>query len=149
MARLAFASVVAQAHKTPRLEVQLQTQRFQDIMPCACAKPNAKLRYVALAKRAGAYRKIFPSQLCRYRHAPGDEAALVLGYRRKRGANQKMAEEFAATERQLKRLQEQRLGEAVFATVQGAWAGWQFLPEIIGPSGLYVDGFSQRGVAAA
>lgn len=79
------------------------------------------------------------------RHATRDDAARVVEYMRKLGSYQKMAEAITATELQIGRLLDQKLGEAVFGSYDGDIVGFAYYcrksSAFSGRSGLYIDGF--------
>lgn len=79
------------------------------------------------------------------RHATGEDAAVVVTYMHKLGAYQKMADEITATEPQIRRLLDERRGEAVFGYYDGQIVGFAFYcrksSAFTGRSGLYIDGF--------
>lgn len=79
------------------------------------------------------------------RHATGADAACVVRYMHKLGAYQKMADAITATEPQIKRLLDQRLGEAMLGYYDGEIVGFAYYcrksSAFTGRSGLYIDGF--------
>ncbi|WP_323036409.1 GNAT family N-acetyltransferase [Pararhodobacter sp.] len=79
------------------------------------------------------------------RHASSDDAELVVQYMKKLGAYQKMADKITATTPQIKRLLEEKLGEAVFGIYKGEIVGFAYFCQkssaFTGRSGLYIDGF--------
>lgn len=78
-------------------------------------------------------------------HASSDDAELVVHYMKKLGAYQKMADKITATAPQIKRLLDERLGEAIFGFYKGEIAGFAYYCQkssaFTGRSGLYIDGF--------
>lgn len=79
------------------------------------------------------------------RHATGKDAASIVAYMHKLGTYQKMADEITATEPQIRRLLDERLGEAVFGYYDGQIVGFAYYcrksSAFTGRSGLYIDGF--------
>jgi GNAT superfamily N-acetyltransferase len=77
--------------------------------------------------------------------ATGADAALVVDYMKKLGTYQKMAYQITATEPAIRRLLDNKLGEAVFAQYNGAPCGFIYFCQkssaFTGRSGLYIDGF--------
>lgn len=77
--------------------------------------------------------------------AAPDDAELVVHYMKKLGAYQKMADKIIATAPQIKRLLDEKLGEAVFGFYKGEIAGFAYFcmksSAFTGRSGLYIDGF--------
>ncbi|CUH67647.1 Acetyltransferase (GNAT) family protein [Thalassovita gelatinovora] len=78
-------------------------------------------------------------------HASPDDAELVVQYMKKLGAYQKMADKITATAPQIKRLLDEKLGEALFGYYKGEIAGFAYFCQkssaFTGRSGLYIDGF--------
>lgn len=79
------------------------------------------------------------------RHAISEDAELVVEYMKKLGAYQKMADKITATSPQIKRLLDEKLGEAIFGYYKGNITGFAYFCEkssaFTGRSGLYIDGF--------
>jgi GNAT superfamily N-acetyltransferase len=79
------------------------------------------------------------------RFAVPDDASLIVDYMRKLGAFQKMADEITATEAQIRRLLDEKWGEALIATYKDENVGFVYFCEkssaFTGRSGLYIDGF--------
>ena len=78
-------------------------------------------------------------------HASPDDARLVVEYMRKLGAYQKMSDKITATEPQIKRLLNEKLGEALFGYYKGEIVGFAYFCQkssaFTGRSGIYIDGF--------
>ena len=78
-------------------------------------------------------------------HASPDDADLVVQYMKKLGAYQKMADKITATEPQIKRLLDEKLGEALFGFYKGEIVGFAYFCQkssaFTGRAGLYIDGF--------
>ena len=87
------------------------------------------------------------------RFATPDDAGLVLGFMRRLGAYQKMADRIVANEEGLRTLLAANRGEAVFGIYNGDVVGFAYFCQtssaFIGQSGIYIDGFfvdeSMRG----
>ena len=79
------------------------------------------------------------------KHATADDAARVVEYMHKLGAYQKMADQITATEPQIRRLLDEKLGEAVFGSYDGEIVGFAYYcrksSAFTGRSGIYIDGF--------
>lgn len=79
------------------------------------------------------------------RHATSKDATHVVTYMRKLGAYQKMTDAITATEQQISRLLDQRLGEAVLGYYDGKIVSFAYYcrksSAFTGRSGLYIDGF--------
>lgn len=79
------------------------------------------------------------------RHASPDDADTIVHYMKKLGTYQKMADKITATAPQIKRLLDEKLGEAVFGIYKGEIAGFAYYYQkssaFTGRSGLYIDGF--------
>lgn len=78
-------------------------------------------------------------------YASPDDAGLVVEYMKKLGAYQKMSDKITATEPQIKRLLNEKLGEALFGYYKGEIAGFAYFCQkssaFTGRSGIYIDGF--------
>lgn len=78
-------------------------------------------------------------------HASPDDAELVLQYMKKLGAYQKMADKITATEPQIKRLLDEKLGEALFGYYKEEIVAFAYFCQkssaFTGRAGLYIDGF--------
>ncbi|WP_309665447.1 GNAT family N-acetyltransferase [Tabrizicola sp.] len=74
-----------------------------------------------------------------------DDAGLVLGFMRKLGRYQKMADQITATEPRLRRLLSERQGEAVFGLYDRVPVAFAYFSQtssaFTGRSGLFIDGF--------
>lgn len=79
------------------------------------------------------------------RKATSEDAELVVEYMKKLGSYQKMADKITATPPQIKRLLDEKLGEAIFGYYQGEVTAFAYFCEkssaFTGRSGLYIDGF--------
>ena len=79
------------------------------------------------------------------RFATPEDAGLVLGFMRKLGSYQKMADKIVATEEGLRTLLAAKRGEAVFGDYAGETVAFAYFCQtssaFIGQSGLYIDGF--------
>lgn len=73
------------------------------------------------------------------------DASLVVDFMKKLGVYQKMADEITATEPEIKRLLEEKLGEAIIGIYQGRPVGFVYFCKkpsaFTGRSGLFIDGF--------
>ncbi|MFX0547155.1 GNAT family N-acetyltransferase [Roseovarius sp. S1116L3] len=78
-------------------------------------------------------------------HASPDDSEVVVHYMKKLGAYQKMADKITATEPQIRRLLDEKLGEALFGYYKGDIVGFAYFCQkssaFTGRSGLYIDGF--------
>ncbi|UWR39515.1 GNAT family N-acetyltransferase [Sulfitobacter sp. W074] len=78
-------------------------------------------------------------------HASPDDADLVVEYMKKLGAYQKMADKITATGPLIKRLLDEKLGEALFGYYKGEVVGFVYFFQkssaFTGQAGLYIDGF--------
>lgn len=78
-------------------------------------------------------------------HASADDAELVVHYMKKLGVYQKMADKITATVPEIRRLIEEKLGEALFGFHNGEVVGFAYFCQkssaFTGRSGLYIDGF--------
>ena len=79
------------------------------------------------------------------RHASPGDAKLVVDYMKKLGAYQKMADKITATEPKIRRLLNEKLGEALFGYYNEEIVGFAYFCQkssaFTGRSGLYIDGF--------
>ncbi len=79
------------------------------------------------------------------RFAKPDDAAMVLGFMRKLGSYQKMADKIVATEAGLHSLLAAQKGEAIFGSYAGQTVAFAYFCQtssaFIGQSGMYIDGF--------
>jgi GNAT superfamily N-acetyltransferase len=79
------------------------------------------------------------------RFATPEDASLVLGFMRKLGSYQKMADKIVATEEGLRTLLAAKRGEVVFGDYAGETVAFAYFCQtssaFIGQSGMYIDGF--------
>lgn len=79
------------------------------------------------------------------RHALPEDAKVVVQYMKKLGTYQNMADKIIATEPQIGRLLEEKLGEAVLGYYKNQLVGFAYFcmksSAFTGRSGLYIDGF--------
>ena len=79
------------------------------------------------------------------RLATAQDAGLVVDYMKKLGTYQRMADEITCTEASIRRLLQNKLGEAMFGQYDGKTVGFMFFNQtssaFTGRSGLFIDGF--------